>query len=89
MSAEKEPPGLAFIKKIAHFVCEEYGFTHEWREEGDVFTVTVHIEPNRLRAVFDRSALMDPGSDYYRTIADGFITRLIRQCRAARDARPH
>jgi hypothetical protein len=87
MSTAKEPQGLAFIKKIARFVCEEYGFTHEWSEEGDVFTVTVHTEPDRLRAVFDRSALMDPDSDFYRAIADGFMTRLIRQCRAAREAK--
>jgi hypothetical protein len=87
MSAAREPEGLAFIKEIARFVCEEYGFTHEWSEEGDVFTVTVHTEPDRLRAVFDRNTLNDPHSDHYRAIADGFMTRLITQCRSARDAR--
>ena|SRR5688572_18751518 len=86
MSNAKEPQGLAFIKQIARLVCEEYGYDHQWSEEGDVFTVTITSPLSKFKAVFERDILTHRDSRTYETITQAFMTKLLRECRIGRDA---
>jgi hypothetical protein len=85
MNTEKEPKGLAFIKQIIRLICDEYGHDHAWMGGGDVFTAAIHRGSNKFKVVFDRDSLSDPESDNYQTMVQALMTKLLRECRAARD----
>jgi hypothetical protein len=83
MPDKPEPPGLPFLRKIATFVCGEYGFKHEWKAHKDTFQIYVYCGDKTFSMQFFCSELMDPDSDAYHERAYNFLWDLLYQCKAA------